>query len=113
MKKLVKNFIIIILIFLVISGVFALVSEPFDEWMRDLRVKIKDTELRYKTSLNKEEISITARDVKKLLNAEYDNLQKWNLQEKKVIIEKIGGGFLPIDQIVDNLKIFLYQFEYL
>ncbi len=31
MKKLIKNFIIIILIFLVISGIFALVSEPFEE----------------------------------------------------------------------------------
>ena len=86
------------------NNLISLVSEPFDEWMRNLRAKIKDTELRYKTSLNKEEISITARDVKKLLNAEYDNLQKWNLQEKKVILEKIGGGFLPIDQTVDLLK---------
>lgn len=86
------------------NDLISLIAEPFDEWMRDLRAKIKDTELRYKTSLNKEEISITARDVKKLLNAEYDNLQKWNLQEKKVILEKIGGSFLPIEQIINQLK---------
>ncbi|MHA1728600.1 MAG: hypothetical protein ACTSWY_07690 [Promethearchaeota archaeon] len=81
-----------------------LIYEPFQKWLNDLSAQIKDNELRYKSTINKEESSITARNVEDLLNSEYDFLQQWGLQQKKGVLEKMGGAFLPIDHLIEKLR---------
>jgi hypothetical protein len=81
-----------------------LIAEPFDGWLKDLTAEIKDIELRYKSSIGKEEVSITEDNVKSRINAEEDFLQQWSLQEKKNVLEKLGRSFQPIDQLIIELR---------
>ncbi|MHA1821986.1 MAG: hypothetical protein ACTSU2_02235 [Promethearchaeota archaeon] len=80
-----------------------LIKKHFDEWLIELNVKIKDAKMRYKSTISKEESSITEEQVKEMLDAEKDKLDQWNLIEKKKVLEKIGGAFLPIDQFIEDI----------
>ena len=81
-----------------------LIQGPFDSWLTELKVKIKDAELIYKSTITKEESSITADSVTDTLDAKKDSTDQWAMQEKKNILAKIGGSFVGIDQILDELR---------
>lgn len=85
------------------ESLIELIKGPFNEWINTLNVQIKDTELRFKTTITKEESNITEGEVRKLLKTEADIIDQWMLQEKKIILEKIGGSFLPINKLLEEL----------
>lgn len=81
-----------------------LIQEPFDRWIKELNAQIKDTELRYKSNLNKEQKQITKEEAASLLAEEKDKQAQINLQKKKNILEKMGGSFLGVDSVLEDLR---------
>ncbi|MBD3354095.1 MAG: hypothetical protein GF364_21615 [Candidatus Lokiarchaeota archaeon] len=81
-----------------------LIQEPFNEWMNELHAKIKDEELRYKSIISKEEKNIDKEYVQQALKRERDKIDQNSLQEKKSVLEKIGGSFLSFDNILEELR---------
>ncbi len=89
----------------------SLLEKPFTEWQTELRVQAKDEELRFKAGIAKEQNSITAESVENSLKQLRNHLDIVSLQEKKAILEKVGGLFFPINELFLNgsqgLKMFL------
>lgn len=88
-----------------------LLSKPFEEWATELRVQAKDEELRFKAAISKEQNSITPESVENSLKQLRNHLDIVSLQEKKAILEKVGGFFFPLNELFVNgsqgLKMFL------
>jgi len=88
-----------------------LLEKPFEEWQTNLRVQSKDEELRFKAEIAKEQNSITPESVENSLKQLRNHLDIVSLQEKKTILEKVGGFFFPINEMLLNtsqgLKMFL------
>ncbi|MCP4761896.1 MAG: hypothetical protein GY870_08940 [archaeon] len=80
------------------------IQDPFDNWLAELTVQIKDEEMRFKSAINKEESSITETGVKSALDSEIDSLHHWSLKEKKILLEKIGKSFFSIDQTLEEMR---------
>ncbi|TFG21200.1 MAG: hypothetical protein EU530_01020 [Promethearchaeota archaeon] len=89
----------------------SLLEKPFNDWQTELRVQTKDEELRFKSEIAKEMNSITAESVENSLKQLHNHLDIVSLQEKKSILEKVGGFFFPINELFMNgsqgLKMFL------
>ncbi|MHA1338776.1 MAG: hypothetical protein ACTSRZ_01975 [Promethearchaeota archaeon] len=80
------------------------IQEPFNEWINELNAQIKDTEIRYKKSILKEKSTISKETVDELMKKAHQDIEQWVLREKKNVLEKIGGSFLPIDIIMENIR---------
>jgi hypothetical protein len=89
----------------------SLLEKPFNDWQTELRVQTKDEELRFKSEIAKEMNSITAESVENSLKQLHNHLDIVSLQEKKSILEKVGGFFFPLNELFMNgsqgLKMFL------
>ncbi len=89
----------------------SLLEKPFNEWQTELRVQSKDEELRFKSGIAKEKNSITTESVENSLKQLRNHLDIVSLQEKKSILEKVGGFFFPLNELFMNssqgLKMFL------
>lgn len=85
------------------ESLIELIKGPFNDWINTLNAQIKDSELLYRTTISKEESNISEEEVKRLLKTEADIIDQWVLQEKKGILEKIGGSFLPINKLLEEL----------
>ncbi len=88
-----------------------LLAKPLSDWQTELRVQAKDEESRFKSAIAKEMNSITSDSVDNSLKQLRNHLDIVSLQEKKAILEKVGGFFFPLNELFVNgsqgLKMFL------
>ena len=88
-----------------------LLQRPLNDWQTELRVQTKDEEMRFKSAIAKEKSSITPESVDNSLKVHRNHLDRVSLQEKKALLEKIGGSFFPLNEIFlensQGLKMFL------
>jgi len=80
------------------------IQEPFENWMNELNAQIKNAELKLKSSISKEKSSLTDEQADELIKKYHQDMEQFALKEKKNVLEKIGGAFLPIDMVLEKLR---------
>lgn len=77
-----------------------LIREPYERWIGNLKVKLKDAKARFDSDLTKTDKIINEEWIQGRINAEKDQLEIWTLRQKKDIMKKFVNLLRPIDRIM-------------
>ncbi len=81
----------------------SIIQEPVEKWLIDYRVKKKDIEDLYKSKIQKAH-ELDESMVNSRIDSAKFSADQWLLHEQKNVIQKIGGLFVSIDLITDELR---------
>ncbi len=80
-----------------------LLAEPFNRWVTDLVVELKETQERYDSALNKTDSEIDESSLSNRLKSEKDTTEMWIQREKKRLCTELVEAFRPLAEQLDEI----------
>jgi hypothetical protein len=80
-----------------------LINKEVSKWFIDLNVQLKDIDSRYSSQISKTSTSIDTFQVDEKIKIEKDKIDRWNVNEKKKIIENISTLFKTIERKLEEM----------
>lgn len=80
-----------------------LIKEKIDNWLVELNVEIKDIESRYSSEIKKVSIAIDEDQVKERMEKERDQIDQWEVNQQKKLIESISLLFKTLDREYEEI----------
>ncbi len=80
-----------------------LLAEPFNRWVTDLVVELKETQERYDAALNKTDSEIDESSLSNRLKSEKDTTEMWIQREKKRLCTDLVDSFRPLAEQLDEI----------
>ncbi|MHA1293479.1 MAG: hypothetical protein ACTSQJ_12515, partial [Promethearchaeota archaeon] len=80
-----------------------LIKKEVDKWIIDLKVKLKDIDLRYSSQINKTSSTIDSTQIEEKLKKERDKIDQWKVNEKKKVIENLVVLFKTIERHMEEM----------
>ncbi|GAB4318479.1 MAG: hypothetical protein Kow0069_21630 [Promethearchaeota archaeon] len=81
-----------------------LLKEPFERWILDFKVKLKEAEERFASDISKTDRLIDDSWIQDRVNEEKDKLDMWVLRQKKGVLKKMVDVLRPLDLIFEELR---------